>query len=441
MKINEIIEGKISDIAFGGKGVLRHKECVIFIPYTAIGDTIQCKITKIKTNFAEAEILKIIDSSHLRRNPECPYFRKCGGCQFQHLEYSSQLQVKEKILRDAFGRIGKIPNTAIEKIIPSPVEWFYRRHISLHFSINPVCTLGFIGTDNQNIVEIDECPLFEKNEVIYKVKEIIKKIKTSTQIKGKVTIAKAKENCYVLHFHFAHLPEHFLKFMQQTLKDNLFQGIIASSKNKRVSVGNTELSFFIDSYHFTYSPIAFIQNHPEQSAMIYRKICQKVEKAKVEKVLDLYCGIGITGTMISAMGVSMGVSLIGVESSEEAIQLAQLNAKRNKVEAKYIRADVAEVIDQLLIEEKPEMILLNPPREGLSPKVVKAILSNPPEQILYTSCMPATLARDLKILMQRYEMIECQPFDMFPQTTHLETLVHLCRRHEFCNSLYTQNML
>lgn len=430
LQIGDVVEGEITGIAFGGEGILRHDNFVIFVPFTIQGEKIRCRIVELHRSFARGQIVDIIYASPFRIAPKCTYFGQCGGCQFQHIVPSKQTLIKHKLLVDALERIGHFHELNVLDVVEAENTWNYRRHVTLHlFPERMGYSAGYISIDNKKLSPITECPIFidKKSPFLQNFNAFISKLSSDEKQDARVSIFKYNDKQFICHFQFQQLPKNFIPIAKEALaKDQFFAGIVATTPNESLSWGIKEFPFSIDELDFLGSSLAFVQNHPEQSAKLYRRICDFAKVANPKKVLDLYCGIGITSIMLA----KLGIKTVGVEYSQEAIKIALVNASKNGFpNIKFIQADVQKVLAKLLMQEKPDFIILNPPRKGLAPLVVAQLLKNPPQEILYISCMPATLARDLKALCSLvYEIKECLPFDMFPQTTHLETLVHLKRK-------------
>lgn len=424
----DIVTGEITQLAFGGNGILRRDGLVIFVPFTAPEDQVEIRITEKKKNFAFGEIVRILTPSPKRTPPLCPYFGQCGGCQLQHLDYASQLEHKRQCVEDALQRIANIPINFPISIQPAIPNWHYRRHVQL--SLRPHLDgfqAGYIATDNNSLLAVNQCPIFVEQDdpILVQLQEVAQALKSNKdQTSNRVTILKGDVNRYILDFQFEkQFPSNAeIVFTQALERWSQWMGISASTPTEFISFGNTALSLQIDELSFQSSPRAFLQNHPQQSQAIYNAVCEIVEKSGVQKVLDLYCGIGISSLLLR----KQGVRVIGVENNKEAVALARANAIHNQLpDVTFLQANVENVIKQVLAQHKPDCVLLNPPRTGLHPKVITALQQRKPKELLYISCMPTTLARDLKGLCQNYRVVQCSAFDMFPQTAHVETLVHL----------------
>lgn len=425
LTIDQVVEGKVESIAFGGEGIVRHQGFVIFVPFTAIGDLISCRILEVKRNFAKGMLTDLKKESNDRVKPRCPYFETCGGCQLQHLNLEAQQNYKLKAVNDALKRIGHLSPPPLT-ILPATENWAYRRHITLHLlPQGEYFETGYIGNDNHSLVVIQECPIFTsaQDTIIPLLQRLAGQIPNPKKEEGRVMILKNQRGQYILSFQFGPRfeiqPKYFETFLQQTPQ---LAGIIVQTPGKQIFLGDPLSEQQLEGLTFRYSPQTFIQNHPEQSAAIYRQICSIASLCKPIQILDLYCGFGMTSLLLA----QQGHQVTGIESNPQAIQFAMENASLNHLRSvKFVEGDVERVLPRWLKSHHPNLILVNPPRQGLAKGVVKMLLQALPECLLYVSCMPATLARDLQLLSENYQIEKGFVYDMFPQTAHVETLVSL----------------
>lgn len=421
---NDLITGQISRLAFGGNGILRHENFVIFVPFTAPEDFLSCKIKEINKNYASGEIVEIIKPSTKRLEPLCPYFGSCGGCQLQHIAYKEQLVHKREVVEDALKKIAQLNHIDVRPVEPAKEQWSYRRHITLN--LRPSLQgyeVGYVAADNYSLLCVEQCPIFtsKDNPIFKQIKEIARSLESGKE-NARVVIMKADYERFILLFHFKELPRNFDAVFSHSVSRPFLQGVIASSLRKVKSYGDVTITLPILDLNIASSPHAFVQNHPEQSLKIYDAIKNLAQAADARKALDLYCGIGITTLLMGRAGMPC----LGIENNKEAIRLAAENAKINKIH--NVRFIHGKVEDSLNSTQNVDFILANPPRTGMNEEVLQKLLKIAPENIVYVSCMPATLARDLKLLCQKYDILICQPYDMFPQTAHVEIFVHLTKK-------------
>jgi 23S rRNA (uracil1939-C5)-methyltransferase len=425
--MEELVKGSIESLAFGGQGILRHAGLVIFVPFTAPGDRISCRITKQKSTFAEAELVAIDQPSSQRVEPRCPYFGRCGGCQLQHLDEASQLHYKGQVVEDALKRIGKLEMESIPPAIAAKERWDYRRHVMLTLRQEGTgFALGYIATDNRSLVKVESCPIFipESEPILSQLAAFCRELQSEKGNQGRVTVLKQGQGRYLLHFHFKLSPKNLIERGERALAEwKSWTGMVVSTPHGRKSLGETSCRMEIDGLEFSFSSDAFIQNHPEQSLNIYRHLVGLAAQAKADHILDLYCGIGCTSLLLARQTIRV----VGIESNREAVRLAKENSRTNRVKnVSFHCADVKDLLSEQMDTLRPDFVLVNPPRIGLDPAVVNGLIAGQPDHIAYISCMPSTLARDLRLLVSAgYKLVSCQAFDMFPQTAHVETVVLL----------------
>lgn len=425
--VDQIIEGEIETIAFGGEGILRYRGFVVFVPFTAVGDRISCRIIEVKRSFAKGTLIELHYASRYRTQPPCPYFGTCGGCQLQHLQEQAQLKYKLNAVTDALKRIGHLSIPPFS-IIPATANWSYRRHITLHLRPkNEGFEAGYIGQDNHSLVVVQTCPIFNEphHSILHQLQNLVKQIPNPLQQEGKVTILKNHRHQFILSFQFGVKFAIHLKIFQSTLQQSPdLAGMIIQKPDENIFLGDTYCEEKIEGLTFRFSPQTFIQNHPQQSLNIYHQICQLASHPFQQHILDLYCGFGMTSLLLA----QQGHLVTGIEVNSEAIRFAQENAAYNHLKnIHFMQGDVEKILPYWLKTHQASLIVVNPPRQGLTKKVVQILLNASAESLIYVSCMPATLARDLSLLCEHYQLQEGRIYDMFPQTAHVETLVYLKR--------------
>jgi 23S rRNA (uracil1939-C5)-methyltransferase len=419
------ITGNIESLSFGGDGILRHEGLVIFVPLTASGDCVQVRITEKKQRFAHGELIHIESPSPLRCTPPCPYFGTCGGCQLQHLLSQPQVAAKHRFILDALQRIGKIKHIPPFEVVAAQRTWGYRRHIRLKLV---GFQMGYTGLNPTCYVPIDHCPLFlESSHPLWKtLPSLLAALSKNSSDEATLRLLKVSDqDDIVLAFDFPRQIPFDARIAQQALTDNPFlKGIVMRCGLHISEWGDTSCSIETLGLRMRFSAFGFVQNHPEQSEHLYKALLDAVPKGATQ-ILDLYCGIGITSLLLA----KQGLHVIGIENHPETIQLASENAKDNAApSALFYEGRAEELGADLLKKQHFDMVICNPPRAGLEPKLLETLTQTHPPYIAYISCMPSTLARDLRILIDAgYEIDSLQGFDLFPQTTHVETLILLKR--------------
>jgi tRNA/tmRNA/rRNA uracil-C5-methylase (TrmA/RlmC/RlmD family) len=375
LKLGDKINLTIHDLAFGGEGVGRMDEFVVFVPFVIPGETVEVEITEVKKNFARAKLLRVITPSPERVAPECRYFTHCGGCQYQHIDYAAQLRFKHKQIADLFERVGKISAERIAPVIGCPAPYGYRNRIMIRSQWNGPAkklVIGFIRADNNFVEDIEECKIAEPS-----LNEQITHVRANPPPKGgiKVVLRVQAEGWEV--------P-----------RDSFFQN-----------------NFFL-------------------LPKLVETVREFLKASGARHLIDLYCGVGFFG--IEAAGVVD--SFVGVEYDQLAITAARKNAASRKINnGEFVAAKVEVILPELLNKFLAEQttVILDPPRKGCWPETLELLRQTRPAQVIYVSCHPATMARDLNILCADgvFELARVQPLDMFPQTQHVECVADLRRRN------------
>lgn len=406
MKVGEIRTGSVSALAFGGEGIIRDEGFVVFVPFTAPGDVVEVRITEVKKSFARAALLRIITAATERIEPKCAHFGVCGGCQLQHVSYERQLAAKREFVEQSLRRIAKIEVT-VAPVIGAQSQWEYRRVVRLRFSEDE--PLSYVNATSDGRVPVSHCPIFSDKPSLWQdLNAFIKPFgagqlslyRDGLRTVARLDVASDKPG--------AQLP-------------TCLAGCVINTSHSQRELGDVALGFVEHGLTFRYSPMSFVQAHAEQSEKLSDQVIDEVTKSGAGAVLDLYCGFGVTAIVLA----KRGLSVTAIEGNAESIKLAQTNAMLNAANVNWICDDVGKRL-KLLNSKERDVVIVNPPRTGLAPPVANALAKSHIGRIVYVSCMPQTLARDVAILAALgYRVVLCQPYDMFPQTTHVETLVVL----------------
>ncbi len=388
---------KIISLAFGGAGIAKPNGKTVFIPFTLPGEEVTYEITKETRSYSFAKVEKILTPSLSRTTPLCKHYQVCRGCQFQHLSYGSELQVKRQFIIDAFKHIAKI-DVDPEATIPSDTPYEYREHIRLN--LDNASQFGYIS--DKKLLPIQHCPLFSIDETPYqKLSALINTLKPPG---GSVRIFQKEKP--LLAFSFPFLPKNH-SVAKEFLQD--FKGISMKSPKDFISYGEKNITYSFADLTIEFSPYGFIQNNLSQAEKLYKALINLINS---DAVLELYCGVSVLSLLCARRGI---------DSSKENIKRAKKNASLNGLDVEFIlgKAEAASL-------QGFDTIIVNPPREGLSSQMINRLILEKPKHILYISCMPSTLARDTaKFVAEGYRIDKCIPCDMFPQTTHVETILSL----------------
>ncbi|MBI5417799.1 23S rRNA (uracil(1939)-C(5))-methyltransferase RlmD [Candidatus Poribacteria bacterium] len=436
----QIIETEITEITYKGKAVCRIDNFVVFLNNGVPGDKVRAKITELKKKYAYGEIIDLIKPSSFRIDPICQYFYECGGCQLQYIDYINQLSLKELMVRDSLWHIGKI-SLPINKIIPSSKYYEYRNQIQLKIEIGEKAKLGFFSIDTHKIVKIDNCFLQTKignrilnglnkffnengNKLFFKYPCTYKVIIRVSEDEKKVLIIFEAEGSFIYKSDSveSELTEQVSSFLINMFPE--IQCIIkyAAYQSPHILFGNDDFSYSVHDINFHISLRDFWQINFTQINVLSDIVLKFAGLTGKETVLDAYCGVGLF-TLLIALECRF---VYGVELNPEAIYNARKNAGINNVlNVKFIEGDVEKVIMSSRFPNI-DIIIVDPPRKGLKREVLSSILKIKPGKIIYVSCDPATLSRDLQILITNdYNLKEIQPIDMFPQTYHIECVAYL----------------
>jgi 23S rRNA (uracil1939-C5)-methyltransferase len=397
--------------SFGGDCVGRLPDGrAVFVPFGIAGECVRIELTTEKRNFARGRVTAILDPSPLRIQPRCQHFADCGGCHYQHLAYADQLRVKQGIVTRQLERIGKITNPPVLSIVPSPLEWNYRNTVQFHLSAGG--KLGYQRAGRAGVLEIMECHLpHEPVNALWPQLEL----DPATGIE-RVSIRQGAEDELLLGLESrsGQVPEFEIDFPLSVI----FMG----AEGKVLLSGEDFSIIRVLDKDFRVSADAFFQVNTAMAEMMVTHVLQMLEGKTFDHIVDAYCGAGL----FSAFLAPRCKQLTGIELSESACNDFAVNLEEYDHVSLYMGA-----VEQVLpaLEIKPDLVLVDPPRAGLDPYAMTGLIKAEPEQIIYISCDPATLARDLALLLSAgYSLESVTPFDLFPQTYHVECIAFLHRK-------------
>ncbi len=450
------IEIELHDLAVGGEGVGRVNNFVVFVPYGVPGDTVEVEITEVKKNYARGRILRIIESSRRRIRPRCPIYTECGGCQLQHIDYDAQLYYKTKIVKDALSRLADLSEVKVKPCRRMDTPWHYRNKAQVVVSakqylkkrgqvagVHPV--VGFYAKGTHNVVPVNECLIQSEinNSVLTAAREAMERLRWDVYDerigKGAVRylvsrVSSSGEAILVIVSAQPSLPkpQEFVNIVRG--KVPALKGILLNLNPHRTNVilgtrtrvwwGKDSLLEQVGGLRFQVSPTSFFQVNTDGLAALYNIIESGYKFRNKDKVLDLYCGVG-TLSLFAARRVKF---VWGVESSSSAVEDAIVNSDLNDMRNVDFRSGTVEKVLPELYRagRRFDLVILDPPRKGCDPKVIDLVAKMRIPEVIYVSCNPATLARDLELFKRvQYSVREVQPLDMFPQTYHVECVAFL----------------
>jgi 23S rRNA (uracil1939-C5)-methyltransferase len=477
LKRGDELQLEITDAAFEGKAIARHEGLVVFVENAVPGDLVIAKLLKIKKSFAEAKLVRVERPSPLRVEPRCKYFGVCGGCKWQHVDYQAQLRFKQQQVVDAFERIGGFSNIQVSSIIGADEIYFYRgkmeysfaekewlssppqkseeemisQDVSLEHQQSPIFLGLHVPQRYDKVLDLDECHLQShfSNQILNFTRDFARgnhlNVYDSDRNTGYLRFlvireSKKKKELMVNLVTFEDRPD-VMKQYAAELKANIGEvttvvntinakkAQIAFGETERVYLGNGWIHELLGSHHFSISASSFFQTNVAQAEKLYGVVKELGEFKSTDCVYDLYSGTGSIALFIS----DTVKEVVGIESVESAIFDAKKNAEANAVtNCHFLFGDLKDRLTKdtewMLSHPRPDVLVIDPPRNGMHPKVVEEILGIAPQRIVYVSCNPATQARDVKFLCaEKYQLMKLQPVDMFPHTYHIENvaLLHL----------------
>lgn len=459
-------ELKIEDMSTEGQGIGRIEGMAVFVDGAVVGDVVKAELTKLKKNYAFGRLTEILEPSVQRVNPACGYAQECGGCTLQAMSYESQLAWKRKMVADKLVRIGGIEDPLVHDTIGMGAPWRYRN--KAQFPVGEAngfsgAAVGFYQAKSHQVVNCDECLI--QSKPAEKLAEALRQYMKSDHIsaydektgKGLIrhlivkTAFGTGEVMAILVINGKGLPngEKLIYMMDDAIGElgvdvatgveYSLESVVLNINKKKTSeimgedcitlAGKPNILERVGRLSFEISPGSFYQVNPVQMVKLYDKALEYAGLTGTETVLDLYCGVGTIGLYCA----SQAKKVIGIESVKSAILDANRNAVINGiVNAEFICGKVEDELPKLLEQGiKTDVVILDPPRAGCDPALLDAVVEAGPDRIVYVSCDPATLARDIKILREKgYRFVEAQPVDMFPWTTHVECVVLMSRVKE-----------
>ncbi len=447
MNKNDELILKITDVTYEGNGIGKYDGMAVFVPLTAVGDTVKAKILKVKKNFAYGKVLEILSPSPDRISADCDSFSKCGGCAFRHINYKTELNLKTAKVYEAVKRLGGID------MDPEPIMYGdtaeYRN--KAQYPVNADGKAGFYAHHSHRIVPCSDCKLQPAvfNNIISLCENWIKKYSISVYNESchkgllrHIYLREAKKTgdiMLVLVINGDSLPydNELVKSVTENIKQVKSIQLNINKADTNVILGEKCVTVFGDDYitdiicglKIRLSALSFYQVNHEMAEKIYLKAAEYAEPEN-KVILDLYCGAGTIGLSMS----DKAKQIIGVEIVPQAVEDAKFNAAQNGIEnARFICGDAALAAKTLADEGiRPDIVIVDPPRKGLTEDLIRTIAEQfKPIRTVYVSCDPATLARDIKIFESYgYRLAEYTPADLFPRTSHVETVVLLLKNQE-----------
>lgn len=431
LEINDICEMEVVDVGVNGEGIGRVNNFTFFVEGALPGDFIRFSITKLKKSFGFGKLITILKPSENRIEPRCRITELCGGCTLQSLSYETQLDLKTQSVKNNLVHIGNFGNININRIIgmENPFNYRNKARYAVSGSVENHI-IGFRKAKTHDVADASDCCIQPDayNKIMKLISEYISHNLTDTRLIRDISIKSGfftDEIMVYIRLSADSLPNEDKLIERLSVISEIKSIVLLTGKNiQRTVSGRNFIVDHIKDMTFEISPDSFFQVNPVQTRILYEKIIDFSNLSKNETALDAFCGIGSI-TLFLARESRMA---FGVEIVEDAIRDAKRNAEINNISnVKFYCGDVDDVIPKISEIYKIDLMTLDPPRKGCSEKLLKAVINAAPSRIVYVSCNPATLARDLKILCHdsAFEVKCVQPIDMFPWTNHVETIVLL----------------
>ncbi|EOU2020617.1 23S rRNA (uracil(1939)-C(5))-methyltransferase RlmD [Clostridium perfringens] len=439
---------------YEGEGIAKiDNKYPIFIEGALKGEKVKVRIVKVNKNFAYGKLMEVLEASEERVNPPCAIYKRCGGCKLQHASYKAQLDFKWDRVKDCVSKIGKLDPSIVKYPLGMEEPWRYRNKVQLPIGlINGEVKIGFFAPRSHDIIDMESCLIQDEigDKVVKLTREWIEKfnirpynVDGEYDEKGIVRHIMIRrgfttnEVMVVLVTNGEKLPhkEEFVDLMVKNIPG--IKSVIQNINSKKTNVilglesktlwGEDTISDYIGDFRFNISPLSFFQVNPTQTEVLYGKALEYANLTGNEEVFDAYCGTGTITLFLS----QKAKKVYGVEIIPQAIDNAWINAKENKVENVEFFVGESEVVIPDLINKgvKADVVVVDPPRKGCDKKLLDAITNINAKKIVYVSCDPSTLGRDLKVLEENgYKTLEVQPVDMFPNTAHIENVALLIKK-------------
>jgi 23S rRNA (uracil1939-C5)-methyltransferase len=459
MRKGDTLEVTIEKMVYGGRGLAHHADVAVFVDKTVPGERVRVKLVRVKRDFAEAQLIEILEPSPHRVRAPCPYNDYCGGCNWQFIDYESQLEYKRVFVEDSISHIGKLANVAVHPVRAAPRIFGYRNKMEFSFSDRKwlvrqerdggqgdrsfALGLHVPGTFDR-IIDIEECLLQHErgNEILREIKRYVKV--SELPVYGLRSHRGFWRYLVLRHSHYFDewmvnvvtseqrdgavrplipiLRDRFSEIASLVNNINTRKGGTAVGEWERVLAGERIIKEKIGPLTFEISAQSFFQTNTTMAENLYEYIRDLASLAGNETVFDLYCGIGTVALFLSPMASRV----IGMDISGSAVEDARRNRQLNEIDnCEFLCGDVRVLLSTIAVH--PDLLITDPPRSGMHKQAIGQILQLLPEKIIYISCNPTTMARDVALLKDHYQVAEVQPLDLFPNTYHVETVALLMR--------------
>lgn len=450
MKIGQVIMVTIKRLGINGEGVGYYKKKVVFIEGALPGEVAVAEVKKAEKNLAYAELIRVKEKSPHRAQPTCPVYKECGGCQLQHLSYEGQLLAKRDMVTEAFNRYFKVDKQPeIRNTLGMEHPWSYRNKAQLQVGLaNGKVVTGLFVAGTHQLIDISDCPIQHPmtNQIVRTTRDVLEQLGIPVYNERKRTgvvrtvvarvgfqtedaqltlvtmtedIPKVKELILELRHR---MP--FVRSIMQNINEKK-TSLIFGDKTK-VLWGDATIDEKLGEVKFSLSPRAFFQLNPEQTVKLYTAVKEAAGLTGTELLVDAYCGVGTIGLWLAPEAGEVR----GIEIIPEAVEDAMHNAQQSGIiNAKFYAGKAEQLLPQWVKQGlKPDVVVVDPPRTGCDEQLLNTLIAVKPKKIVYVSCNPSTLAKDCDRLGKEYRIEWIQPVDMFPQTSHVESVTLMVKK-------------
>lgn len=451
LRVGQVADMEIKRIGINGEGIGYVERQVVFVPGALPGEQVQVLITRVEAKHANGELVRVLKPSADRIEPPCPVYASCGGCTLQHVSYEAQLEFKRELVRESFTRYAKLPHAPIEPTVGMDNPWGYRNKAQLPIvKHRDDVVVGMFQAGSHKIVDVSGCLVQhpQTNTIVQEVRDIVRDLGIALydekSHKGELRTVVARVGfetgeCQLTLVTRTRELSHRKELVKRLVaKIPELTSIMQNINPQRTSLiygdetvalwGKDILEERLGDVQFSLSPRAFFQLNPEQTTKLYNLVADAAALTGTEVLVDAYCGVGTIGLWLAPNAREVH----GMDIVPEAIEDAKKNAEKSGITNARFVVGAAEkiLVDWLGKGLRPDVVVVDPPRTGLAPELLEALLKSAPKRIVYVSCNPSTLGKDCGILMQKYEVKKVAPVDMFPQTAHVECCSLLVRKEK-----------
>jgi 23S rRNA (uracil-5-)-methyltransferase RumA len=449
IRIGQQMTLTIKSLGINGEGIGYYKRKIVFVDKALPGEVVHAEVTDVKETYAIAKLVRVVERSPARVEPPCPVYEECGGCSLQHMDYQAQLASKRELVIESLRKYARLENPPVAETIGMDNPWGYRNKAQFQVGRqNGRLVAGLYQTGSHRLVDLEECRVQHEatNEIVRTARQIMEELGIPAYDERKRTgvirtiVARVAfatgETQLTLVTATEEIPR--VKELILELRTRLpgLVSIVQNVNRKKTSLifgdstrqlwGKPSIAEQLGELSFDLSARAFFQLNPEQTRKLYEEVKKAAGLTGSELVLDLYCGTGTIALWLAPYAREVR----GIELIPAAVEDARRNAEKNGAANATFHVGRAEVLMPKWAKQgvKPDVVVVDPPRTGLDDALIRSLLEVQPQRIVYVSCNPSTLGKDVAKLLARYELVSVQPLDMFPHTSHVESVVLLTLR-------------